>query len=195
MYRRIQGRVFHKYLEGRYQYCEGTPTWYKTSGCGSNWQPVLAKEATVAEYIKNVLPLLLKNRVVHVLGYANRLGFDPMPSDIQICPSCKESLGEDAIRMVQNSSFPISQQGIWNPRRNGASHVHWELHDKKDASWEPNKHEPVPDSISPASRDNVYLPSLNDILSDDEDTISNASDVVVAENTSIAKRLYWSWSI
>lgn len=151
---------------------------------------VLAKEATVAEYIKTVLPLLLKNRVVHVLGYANRLGFDPMPSDIQICPSCKESLGEDAIRMVQNSSFPISQQGIWNPRRNGASHVHWELHDKKDASWEPNKHEPVPDSISPASRDNVYLPSLNDILSDDEDTISNASDVVVAENTSIAKRLY-----
>lgn len=44
---------------------------------------VLAKEATVADYIKIVLPLLLKNRVVHFLGYANRLGFDPMPSDIQ----------------------------------------------------------------------------------------------------------------
>ena len=62
------------------------------------------------------------------------------------------------------------------------------MHDKKDASREQNKHEQMPDSISPASRDNVYLPSLNDILSDEEDTINNASDVVVAEDTSIAKR-------
>jgi hypothetical protein len=31
-----------------------------------------------------VLPLLLKHRVVHFLGYGNRLGFDPMPSDIQV---------------------------------------------------------------------------------------------------------------
>ncbi|WJX22458.1 hypothetical protein P8452_11762 [Trifolium repens] len=44
---------------------------------------VLAKEATVADYVKIVLPLLLKHRVVHFLGYGNRLGFDPMPSDIQ----------------------------------------------------------------------------------------------------------------
>jgi len=62
------------------------------------------------------------------------------------------------------------------------------LHDKKDASWENGKHEPMPDSISPAFRDNVYLQSLNDILSDEEDTISNASDVVIAEETSNAKR-------
>ncbi|KEH34471.1 hypothetical protein MTR_3g467020 [Medicago truncatula] len=86
----------------------------------------------------------------------------------QICPVCDESLGEDAIRMVKNSSFPISQ--------------------KKDASWEHNKHEPMPDSISPAFKDNVYLPSLNYILSDEEDTIRNASDVVVEKDTSIAKR-------
>ncbi|MCH95250.1 DUF246 domain-containing protein, partial [Trifolium medium] len=45
---------------------------------------ILAKEATVADYVKIVLPLLLKHRVVHFLGYGNRLGFDPMPSDIQV---------------------------------------------------------------------------------------------------------------
>ncbi|CAI8590990.1 unnamed protein product [Vicia faba] len=43
----------------------------------------LAKEATVGDYIETVLPLLLKNRVVHFLGYANRLGFDPIPYEIQ----------------------------------------------------------------------------------------------------------------
>ncbi|KAK7318818.1 hypothetical protein RJT34_03525 [Clitoria ternatea] len=43
----------------------------------------LVKEATIADYIKNVLPILLRNRVVHFLGYGNRLGFDPLPSDIQ----------------------------------------------------------------------------------------------------------------
>ncbi|KAG4971372.1 hypothetical protein JHK85_037793 [Glycine max] len=43
----------------------------------------LAKEATPADYIKVVLPLLLRNGVVHFLGYGNRLGFDPMPSEIQ----------------------------------------------------------------------------------------------------------------
>ncbi|RHN68716.1 hypothetical protein MtrunA17_Chr3g0116891 [Medicago truncatula] len=106
-----------------------------------------------------------------------------------ICPVCDESLGEDAIRMVKNSSFPISQKWIWKPRKkNGISHIHWALHHKKDASWEHNKHEPMPDSISPAFMDNVYLPSLNDILSDEEDTIRNASDVVVENDTSIAKR-------
>lgn len=44
----------------------------------------LAKEATPADYIKVVLPLLLRNGVVHFLGYGNRLGFDPMPSEIQV---------------------------------------------------------------------------------------------------------------
>ncbi|XP_019462662.1 PREDICTED: uncharacterized protein At1g04910-like isoform X1 [Lupinus angustifolius] len=43
----------------------------------------IAKEATVADYIKIVLPLLLRNGIVHFLGYGNRLGFDPLPSDIQ----------------------------------------------------------------------------------------------------------------
>ncbi|MED6216430.1 O-fucosyltransferase 8 [Stylosanthes scabra] len=43
----------------------------------------LPKEATPADYIKIVLPLLLKNGLVHFLGYGNRLAFDPLPSHIQ----------------------------------------------------------------------------------------------------------------
>ncbi|XP_016483805.1 O-fucosyltransferase 8 isoform X1 [Nicotiana tabacum] len=43
----------------------------------------LSKEATPAEYIKKILPLLLRNRVVHFLGYGNRLGFDPLPYELQ----------------------------------------------------------------------------------------------------------------
>ncbi|KAK7302962.1 hypothetical protein RJT34_13859 [Clitoria ternatea] len=43
----------------------------------------LPKEATPDDYIKIVLPLLLRYRVVHFLGYGNRLGFDPLPPDIQ----------------------------------------------------------------------------------------------------------------
>ncbi|XP_027338514.1 O-fucosyltransferase 8-like isoform X2 [Abrus precatorius] len=43
----------------------------------------LAKEATSDDYIKSVLPLLLRNRIVHFLGFGNRLGFDPMPFNIQ----------------------------------------------------------------------------------------------------------------
>ncbi|XP_004233041.1 O-fucosyltransferase 8 isoform X1 [Solanum lycopersicum] len=43
----------------------------------------LSKEATPDEYIKKILPLLLRNRVVHFLGYGNRLGFDPLSSELQ----------------------------------------------------------------------------------------------------------------
>ncbi|PHU26319.1 hypothetical protein BC332_04651 [Capsicum chinense] len=43
----------------------------------------LSKEATPDEYIKTILPLLLRNRVVHFLGYGNRLGFDPLPYELQ----------------------------------------------------------------------------------------------------------------
>ena len=44
----------------------------------------ISKEATPAEYIEKILPILLKNGVVHFLGYGNRLGFDPLPSDLQV---------------------------------------------------------------------------------------------------------------
>ncbi|KAL5575212.1 hypothetical protein UlMin_016911 [Ulmus minor] len=43
----------------------------------------LVKEAKPIDYIRTVLPLLLRNRVVHFLGYGNRLGFDPLPSTLQ----------------------------------------------------------------------------------------------------------------
>lgn len=44
----------------------------------------LSKEATPSEYIRNVLPILLHNGVVHFLGFGNRLGFDPLPSELQV---------------------------------------------------------------------------------------------------------------
>ncbi|TQD82308.1 hypothetical protein C1H46_032152 [Malus baccata] len=43
----------------------------------------LVKEAKPIDYIRIVLPLLLRNQVVHFLGYGNRLGFDPLPSELQ----------------------------------------------------------------------------------------------------------------
>ncbi|KAK6124239.1 hypothetical protein DH2020_041991 [Rehmannia glutinosa] len=43
----------------------------------------LTKEATPDEYIKNIFPILLRNGVVHFLGFGNRLGFERLPSDLQ----------------------------------------------------------------------------------------------------------------
>ncbi|EEF40087.1 conserved hypothetical protein [Ricinus communis] len=43
----------------------------------------IAKEAKPTDYLEKVLPLLLQNGVVHLLGFGNRLGFDPMPSKLQ----------------------------------------------------------------------------------------------------------------
>ncbi|KAA8519637.1 hypothetical protein F0562_013918 [Nyssa sinensis] len=43
----------------------------------------ISKEATPHEYVRTVLPLLLRNEVVHFLGFGNRLGFDPLPSKLQ----------------------------------------------------------------------------------------------------------------
>ncbi|KAH9566645.1 hypothetical protein CY35_04G138700 [Sphagnum magellanicum] len=41
------------------------------------------KEATPTFYLINILPLLLRTGVVHLLGFGNRLAFDPIPFDIQ----------------------------------------------------------------------------------------------------------------
>ncbi|XVE88224.1 hypothetical protein DITRI_Ditri19aG0051700 [Diplodiscus trichospermus] len=43
----------------------------------------IAKEAKPNDYVSSVLPLLVRNRVVHFLGFGNRLGFDPLPPDLQ----------------------------------------------------------------------------------------------------------------
>ncbi|KAA8519636.1 hypothetical protein F0562_013919 [Nyssa sinensis] len=43
----------------------------------------ISKEATPHEYVRTVLPLLLRNEVVHFLGFGNQLSFDPLPSKLQ----------------------------------------------------------------------------------------------------------------
>ncbi|CBI30704.3 hypothetical protein VitviT2T_015228 [Vitis vinifera] len=43
----------------------------------------IPKEAKPIEYVQKVLPLLLRNGVVHFLGFGNRLGFDPLPFKLQ----------------------------------------------------------------------------------------------------------------
>ncbi|KAF8413728.1 hypothetical protein HHK36_001721 [Tetracentron sinense] len=43
----------------------------------------IMKEAKPIEFVKTVLPLLLRNGVVHFLGFGNRLGFDPLPFKLQ----------------------------------------------------------------------------------------------------------------
>ncbi|XP_047310611.1 O-fucosyltransferase 8 isoform X2 [Impatiens glandulifera] len=43
----------------------------------------LVKEAKPGLYIDRVLPILKRNGVVHLLGFANRLGFDPLPFELQ----------------------------------------------------------------------------------------------------------------
>ncbi|KAK4858003.1 hypothetical protein QYF36_009490 [Acer negundo] len=40
-------------------------------------------EAMPIDYVKKVLPLLVRNGIVHFLGFGNRLGFDPLPSELQ----------------------------------------------------------------------------------------------------------------
>ncbi|CAH2038179.1 unnamed protein product [Thlaspi arvense] len=41
------------------------------------------KEAKPEFYTQHILPVLLKNRVIHFVGFGNRLAFDPMPFELQ----------------------------------------------------------------------------------------------------------------
>ncbi|KAJ3694905.1 hypothetical protein LUZ60_000282 [Juncus effusus] len=43
----------------------------------------LAKESKPSFYLKKILPILLKNGVVHFVGFGNRLSFDPIPFELQ----------------------------------------------------------------------------------------------------------------
>ncbi|KAL6200925.1 hypothetical protein ACLB2K_024640 [Fragaria x ananassa] len=43
----------------------------------------IPKEAKPSFYLKNITPILLKNGVVHFLGFGNRLAFDPIPFQLQ----------------------------------------------------------------------------------------------------------------
>ncbi|CAA0193541.1 unnamed protein product [Arabidopsis thaliana] len=41
------------------------------------------KEAKPDFYMTHILPILLKNRVIHFVGFGNRLAFDPLPFELQ----------------------------------------------------------------------------------------------------------------
>ncbi|XP_077252233.1 O-fucosyltransferase family protein isoform X3 [Tasmannia lanceolata] len=43
----------------------------------------IMKESKPNYFVEAVLPILLQNRVVHFLGFGNRLGFDPLPFKLQ----------------------------------------------------------------------------------------------------------------
>ncbi|XP_028763036.1 O-fucosyltransferase 15-like isoform X2 [Neltuma alba] len=43
----------------------------------------MGKEAKTSFYLKHILPILLKNQVVHFVGFGNRLAFDPIPFELQ----------------------------------------------------------------------------------------------------------------
>ncbi|CAL0325863.1 unnamed protein product [Lupinus luteus] len=43
----------------------------------------MEKEAKPSYYLKHILPIILKNQVVHFYGFGNRLAFDPIPFELQ----------------------------------------------------------------------------------------------------------------
>ncbi|KAK7363780.1 hypothetical protein VNO77_05937 [Canavalia gladiata] len=43
----------------------------------------MGKEAKPSFYLKHILPIILKNQVVHFVGFGNRLAFDPIPFELQ----------------------------------------------------------------------------------------------------------------
>lgn len=44
----------------------------------------MMKEAKPDFYMQHILPILLKNGVVHFVGFGNRLAFDPIPFELQV---------------------------------------------------------------------------------------------------------------
>lgn len=44
----------------------------------------VVKEAKPSFYLKNILPIINKNKVVHFLGFGNRLAFDPLSFELQV---------------------------------------------------------------------------------------------------------------
>lgn len=44
----------------------------------------VVKEAKPSFYLKYILPILHLNRVVHFVGFGNRLASDPIPFELQV---------------------------------------------------------------------------------------------------------------
>ncbi|KAL8136918.1 hypothetical protein V2J09_002919 [Rumex salicifolius] len=77
----------------------------------------IMKEAKPNYYFKRILPILLKNKVVHFVGFANRLAYDPIPFQLQrlrcrcnfyalqFVPKIQEAGALILRRMRQNSTY------------------------------------------------------------------------------------------
>lgn len=44
----------------------------------------MGKEAKPSFYLKHILPIILKNQVIHFVGFGNRLAFDPIAFELQV---------------------------------------------------------------------------------------------------------------
>ncbi|KAL8192569.1 hypothetical protein R6Q57_027754 [Mikania cordata] len=64
----------------------------------------IAKEAKPSFYLKYILPLLMKNKVVHFVGFGNRLASDPIPYHLQFTPKIQAAAAMLIQRMRQNAS-------------------------------------------------------------------------------------------
>nr|CAB3470165.1 unnamed protein product [Digitaria exilis] len=61
------------------------------------------KEAKPSLYVKKILPILLRNRVVHFIGFGNRLSFDPIPSDLQVLPHLSD-ISQFAVKSASSAN-------------------------------------------------------------------------------------------
>ncbi|XP_021907650.1 uncharacterized protein At1g04910 isoform X2 [Carica papaya] len=98
----------------------------------------LVKEAKPIDYIRNVLSLLKRNGVLHFLGFGNRLGFDPLPNNIQtlrckcnfhalkFVPNIQQvaSLLMKRIRKYDYSQSKLDKQLVGNFLSNSSSNTH-----------------------------------------------------------------------
>ncbi|GAB2267257.1 O-fucosyltransferase 8, variant 2 [Dionaea muscipula] len=64
----------------------------------------LVKEANPCDFIKQIFPVLSRNGVVHLLGFGNRLGFDPLPSRLQFVPRIQQ-IGSLLVRRIRKYNW------------------------------------------------------------------------------------------
>ncbi|KAL3617019.1 hypothetical protein CASFOL_039413 [Castilleja foliolosa] len=100
----------------------------------------LSKEATPDEYIKNIFPILSRNKIVHFLGFGNRLGFDGLSSHLQKL-RCKCNF--HALKFVPEIQ-KISSLLVKRIRKNG--HAQSALDEQLLGNFVPNITQPSPTS-------------------------------------------------
>ncbi|PIN18818.1 hypothetical protein CDL12_08514 [Handroanthus impetiginosus] len=78
----------------------------------------LAKEATPDEYVKKILPILSRNGILHFLGFGNRLGFDPLPSELRrLRCKCNFHALKFAPKIQKTGSLLVSRIRKYNTAR------------------------------------------------------------------------------